>query len=278
MGMGHYGRAWSLIGQAVRTAIELQLDRLLDLALSSAKSRSRSKHVFLGCFVLDTLISARLKRRPHMRSDDIDDVGLVEEDGLEEWDPWTDCLNVRRGSSGSSRVPSSILSTFNRLIQVLRSLNDAACLPTGGNSQKASAALLEKLHSWSRSQPDSLFDYASNNADLRFLLPHQNHLYNIYFSTLAVSQLLPRGEYEAVDLEPCTRSAKQLVGLINQHSNNFGLLIVPPTYEYFVKTAYDVVHSVQSSIESTHIVLNDWKRSLDYCLDGMVGVLGEFLS
>lgn len=271
MGMGHHDRAWSLIGQAVQTAIELQLDRPLDLALSSAKSRSRSKHVFLGCFVLDTLISARLKRRPHLRSDDIDDVGLVEEDGLEEWDPWTDCLNVRRGSSGSFRVPSSILSTFNRLIQVLRSLNDTACVPTSGNQQQASAALLEKLHSWSQSQPDSFFDFASNNADMG-LLPHQNHLYNIYFSTLAVSQLLPRGEYKAVDLEPCTRSAKQVVGLINQHSNNFGLLIVPPTYEYFVKTAYDVVHSVQSSIESTHIILNDWKRSLDYCLDGMVGV------
>lgn len=46
-------------------------------------------------------------------------------------------------------------------------------------------------------------------------------------------------------------------------------MIVPPTYEYFVKTAYDVVHTVQSSIESTHIILNDWKRNLDHCLDAM---------
>jgi hypothetical protein len=270
MGMGHYSRAWSLIGQAVRAAIDLQ-DRPGDFSSNSAKSRSRSKHVFLGCFVLDTLISARLKRRPHLRSDDIDNVGLVEEDGLEEWDPWTDCLNVRRGSSGSSRVPASILSTFNRLIQVLKPLNDAACMPTGGNHQQANTALLEKLQLWSQSQPGSLFDSFSTNGEPRaFLLPHQSHLYNIYFTTLAASQLLPQGnEYEAVDLEPCTTSAKQMVGLINQHSNNFGLLIVPPTYEYFVKTAYDVVHTVQSSIESTHIILNDWKRNLDHCLDAM---------
>jgi len=72
-----------------------------------------------------------------------------------------------------------------------------------------------------------------------------------------------------VDLEPCTRSAKHVVELMSQHSNNFGLLIVPPTYEYFVKTAYDVIHAVQSSIESTHIILNDWKRNLDHCLDAM---------
>lgn len=269
--MGQYGRAWSLIGQAVRAAVDLHLDRPMDLVSNSTKARSRSKHVFLGCFVLDTLVAARLKRRPHLRTDDIDAIGLVEEDGLEEWDPWTDCLTVRRGSSGNSRVPASILSTFNRLIQVLKSLNDATCVPADVNCMQASTTLLEKLKTWSQSQPGSFLDLlSSNGAQSSFLLPHQNHLYNIYFTTLAASQLLSRGnEYEAVDLEPCTRSAKHVVGLINQHSNNFGLLIVPPTYEYFVKTAYDVVHAVQSSIESTHIVLNDWKRTLDHCLDTM---------
>ena len=30
-----------------------------------------------------------------------------------------------------------------------------------------------------------------------------------------------------------------------------------------------MVHAVQSSIESTHIILNDWKRNLDHCLDAM---------
>jgi hypothetical protein len=128
--MGQYSRAWSLIGHAVRAAVDLHLDRPMDLLSNSTKARSRSKHVFLGCFVLDTLVAARLKRRPHLRTDDIDAIGLVEEDGLEEWDPWTDCLTVRRGISGNSRVPASILSTFNRLIQVLKSLNDATCVPS----------------------------------------------------------------------------------------------------------------------------------------------------
>ena len=221
MGMGHYSRAWSLIGQAVRAAIDLQLDHPVELSSNSVRSRSRSKHVFLGCFVLDTLISARLKRRPHLRSDEIEVVGLVEEDGLEEWDPWADCLNVRRCSS--SRVPAAILSTFNRLIQLLKSLNDAVCVPPGANYLQASTTVQDKLHIWIQSQPGSLFDFISNDGEpSTLLLPHQNHLYNIYFTTLAASQLLPRSnEYEAVDLEPCTRSAKQVVGLLNQHSNNF---------------------------------------------------------
>jgi Fungal specific transcription factor domain len=225
MGLGHYSRAWSLVGQAVRAAIDLQLDRPAALSSDSARYRSRSKHVFLGCFVLDTMLSARLKRRPHLRSDDIDVVGLVEEDGLEEWDPWTDCLNVRRGSS--SRVPASILSTFNKLIQLLKSLNDAVCVPSSANRLQASAALQDKLRTWSQSQPRSLFDFLLNNGEpLTTLLPHQNHLYNIYFMTLATVQLLPySNDYEAVDLEPCTKSTKQTVALINQHSNNFVCII-----------------------------------------------------
>jgi hypothetical protein len=270
MGLGRYGRAWSLVGQAVRIAIDLQLDRQPNS--STSKSKSRSKHVFLGCFALDTLIATRLSRRPHLRSEDLDNIGLVDEDGLEEWDPWTDCLNVRRSNSGSSRVPASILSTFNQLIQVLKILNEAACLPAGSISVQPSTVLLQKLHIWSQSQtPPLYFDStASGSEQALSLLPHQYHLHNIYFSTLAVSQLLSYTHgRESANLEPCTRSARQISCLIKQHSTTFGPLIVPPTYEFFVKTAFDVVHAVNSSIESTNIVLDDWRRRLDNCLDAM---------
>jgi hypothetical protein len=272
LGMGYLSRAWLLIGQAVRAAIDLQLDQALEHILTSSKSKSRAKHVFLGCFVLDTIISARLGHRPHLRSEDIDTVGLLEEDGLEEWDPWTDCLNVRRSSSGNSRGPATILSTFNRLVQVLRILNEASCSAEGSNSLQLSTSLLEKLHIWSQSQSPPLY-YNSNAMDSEralSLLPHQYHLHTVYFNTLTASQLISsRQGQENVNLEPCTRSACHITELLNRHSNIFGLLIVPPTYEYYVKTAYDVVNAVNSSIENTHIVLNDWKRSLDNCLETM---------
>ncbi|KAI9050527.1 hypothetical protein LZ554_005688 [Drepanopeziza brunnea f. sp. 'monogermtubi'] len=267
LGMGHFSRAWLLVGQAVRAAIDLRLDRPPD-----PKSRSRSRHVFLGCFALETLIAARLGRRPHLRSEDVEFVGLLEEDGLEEWDPWIDCLTVRRRSSGNLRTPASILSTFNRLIQVLKILNEASCLPVASNALQLNTTLLQKLHIWSQTQSPSLsFDPAARGSDHALsLLPHQYHLHNVYFTTLAMSQLLShRHGKEAVNLEPCTRSARQAVDLMSQHSDTFGLLIVPPTYEYFVKNAYDIVHAVHSSIESTHIVLNDWRRNLDRCVDDM---------
>ncbi|KAL2065508.1 hypothetical protein VTL71DRAFT_3178 [Oculimacula yallundae] len=268
MGMGHFSRAWSLIGQAVRAAIELQLGQ----PSHHSRARSRFKHVFLGCFALETLIAARLNRRPHLRTVDADLAGFLDEDGLEEWDPWTDCLTVRKSSSGNPRVPASILSTFNRLIQVLQILNDACCCSTGASTLQLSTVLLQRLHIWSQAQsPPLYFDSTARGSEQALsLLPHQYHLHHVYFTTLARSQLLSNNHSkEIVNLEPCTRSARQTVDLLSQHSNTFGLLIIPPTYEYFVKSAYDIVHAVHSSIESTHIVLDDWKRNLDYCLDTM---------
>lgn len=272
VGMGYLGRAWSLVGQAVRAAIDLELDKAPDPYESAAKSKSRAKHVFLGCFVLDTMIAARLGRRPHIRADDIDAVAPLDEDGLEEWDPWTDCLSVRRGSTGTSRIPSSILSTFNQLVQVLKILNEAICSLGKSNHLQLSTALLEKLHDWSRAQKSPIyFDSSAIKTDQYLsLLPHHHLLHTTYFTTLARSQLLAHDcGRESVNLEPCTRSARQIAELLKQYSHTFGLLIVPPTYEYFVKTAYDVVSEVQSSIDNTHIVLSDWRHSLDSCLDSL---------
>jgi hypothetical protein len=270
MGIGHLDRAWFLIGQAVRAATSLGLNRPSDDILK-VFSKSRTKHVFLGCFVLETIIAARLDHRPHLRAQDVDIVGLIEEDGLEEWDPWSDCLSVRRGSTGS-RGPASVLSTFNRLVQVLQILNEATCISDSRKKLQLSTGLLEKLHIWSSAQSSTLyFDSAAMNEEKAMsLLPHHHNLHLAYFTTLTTSQLLSHGQgSESGNLEPCTRSARQIVELLRQHSDNFGLLSVPPTFEYFTKIAYDVVRAVNSSIENTHITLNGWKHNLDNCLDGM---------
>lgn len=255
-GLGHLNRAWILIGHAVRVAIELGLEKPLAEEPKPSKHNSRSKHVFLGCFALDTLVAARLRRRPHLRSDDLDCVGMLVEDGLEEWDPWTDCLTVRRSVVGNSRVPASILSTFNRLVQVLQILNDASCVSESSKTVQFSTGLLERLHNWSRSQSQPLYfdSTAMNSEQASSLLPHHYHLHIAYFTTLAECQLLSHGQRKgSPDLEPCTRSARQIVHLLKRHSYTFGLLIVPPTFEYYTKKAYDVVHAVLRSIDNTHI-------------------------
>lgn len=272
LGDGSLSRAWLLVGKAVRIAIELGIDKPTDDILAPLRSKSRNKHVFMGCFALDTIIAARLQRRPHLRADDLDHIGSIEEDGLEEWDPWNDCLSVRRNITGSSRGPASILSTFNKLIQVLVILNEAICISDTSRKVQLSTTLLERLHNWSRDQTSPLyFDSAAISGEQAMsLLPHHYSLHLSYFNTLAKTQLLSHDEgNEAVNLEPGTRSARHIADLLQQHINNFGPLIVPPTFEYFTKTAYDVVREVNESVENTQIKLNDWKHSLDYCLEAM---------
>jgi hypothetical protein len=272
IGMGHLGRAWMLIGNAVRAATDLQLHKWSDSTSNPYQPKSRAKHIFLGCFVLDTIVAARLGRRPHLRADDASEVGMIDEDGLEEWDPWTDSLSVRKTYLASSRVPSSILSTFNKLVQVLKVLSEAICTSRGEQSLQLSTTLLEKLHIWSRSQsPPLYFDSSLANSEQALsLLPHQYHLHFTYFTTLAVSQMLAHNQgQDGLSLEPPMRTARHISELLKRHSNIFGLLIVPPTYEYFIKSAYDVVNEVRGSIDHTHVTFNDWKHDLDVCLDEM---------
>ena len=272
LGIGHLSRAWLLIGQAVRLALDLRLHGLSDDVLAPLKPKSRDKHVFLGCFVLETLIAARLGRHPHLRSEDAERLGQVEEDGLEEWDPWTDCLSVRKLDTGNVRSPASILSTFNRLIHVVQILNEATYISENAKQSQQGTVLLEKLHIWSQKQSSPLyFDTTAMRTDqAKSILPNQYNLHLAYFTTFSVAQLLCYDHGKQItNLEPSTRSARQIVALLQQHSINFGLLMVPPTFEYFTKTAYAVVQAVNESAQSTHIMLNDWKHNLNNCLNLM---------
>lgn len=271
MGNGHLSRAWLLIGQAVRIAIDMGLGRPSDDPLMALKSPSRTKHVFLGCFILDTIIASRLGYHPHLRVEDVEQVGPVEEEGLDEWDPWSDCLTVCRTSPASR--PASILSTFNRFVKLMQLLNEASCERDSPRRIQSSKGLLEKLYAWSQAQPSPLnFEStsAASRQDPLAPLPHHYNLEIAHYNTLATLQLMSHSQDKDGAIEELgARSARQIAELLIQHSSNFGLLIVPPTFEYFVKTAYDVIRDLQSTMEETNISLVNWKHSLDIYVDMM---------
>ena len=270
MGNDHLSRAWLLIGQAVRIAIDMGLGRTSDDILMALKSPSRTKHVFLGCFVLDTIIAARLGYRPHLRAEDAEQVGPVEEEGLDEWDPWQDCLTVCR--AGPISRPASILSTFNRFVKLMQILNEAACEWDSSRRVQASKVLLDKIYAWGQTQP-SPQNFESTSADTgpaMAPLPHHYNLQIANHSILATLQLMAHSHDKGgAHLELGAASARQITDLLIQHSSGFGLLIIPPTFEHFVKTAYDVVREAQSNTEETNIGLSSWKHSLDIYIDMM---------
>ncbi|KAH8802799.1 fungal-specific transcription factor domain-containing protein [Xylogone sp. PMI_703] len=269
MGLGRLSAAWYLIGQAVRISLDLGLDHR---GSQNSRSETRGKNVFLGCFVLDTIISARLARPPHLTSSSVNQVGYVDEDGLEEWDPWTDCLNIRANSWNTIRGPGTILSTFNRLLKVLQFLNDCICSSKRSRNPQVALEITERLKKLDLYQSPPFRNEVQATGDPRtpILFPHHYHLRMTYFNALATSQLLSHHQSKVgSNLEPCVNSARGISDLLVRSTEAYGSAMKPPTFEYFMKTAYDVVDAVRGSIENTHIALDDWKQDLDNCLDAM---------
>ena len=170
-GEGRLSAAWSLIGHAFRIAI--------DLGLASVPDQQVARIVVLACFVLDTVISARLGRRPHARSQDALTLGRVDENGLEEWDPWKDWM----GESSPDRKPAFVFSTFNMLIDVCVILNDLICDSPSIPYEKGQA-YLGRLHS-TRSLSRELRLWLADPRTLRNQpnLPHQIFLMTIFKTT-----------------------------------------------------------------------------------------------
>lgn len=274
MGWNHWSRAWLLVGQAVRIAVNLGLDQGTDsnpLQQKSLERRSRSKHVFLGCFALDTLIAARLGRKPQLRKYDADRVGPVEEDGLDEWNPWTDCLSVRKSTPGGPHGPTALLSTFNRLIILFKILNSVICdVSSGRRRVEHCTNLLKELDSWGQVLP-ALLDPASKPP----LLPHRFHLHLAHISTMAVvySHLSACSrEMQVSDstiAETFATTARQTMWLLLRQSEAFGLLIAPPTYDYFTKIACESAIKVQDSLADAHLTYKDWQQNMERSLASM---------
>lgn len=123
---GNLRMAWSFIGKAVYHIVELGL---LNFGIAqSLPLNLRSKRVVLSCFVLETLLSARLHRRPYLRACDLQEVGMLDADGIEEWEPWRPASLLPSSTTCNlprlSQQPARVLSTFNLLVQATTILND----------------------------------------------------------------------------------------------------------------------------------------------------------
>ncbi|KAI1424938.1 fungal-specific transcription factor domain-containing protein [Xylaria sp. FL1777] len=107
--------AWLLIGMASRVALSLRLHE--DLASTQHK---QSTHTYMGCFILDTLLSARLGLPPHLRSS-MAHINLPRLDNdLDEWQPWMPCsdFGYSKQDARLSRMPSHSISSFGILHRI----------------------------------------------------------------------------------------------------------------------------------------------------------------
>nr|KAK5440401.1 hypothetical protein LTR18_007689 [Exophiala xenobiotica] len=124
VGLGKWTSAWMLVGLAARALLEI-IDLGHDLRTRGIAATNPAKSwtgTLQGCFILETLISMRLRRPQHLQRQLLGRVQLLEEDGLEEWEPW----NAIGAEMVDHREPAFIRSCFNRMTEVFMVANDSA--------------------------------------------------------------------------------------------------------------------------------------------------------
>ena len=240
-GQQQWTAAWMLVGHAVRIAQTLGLDRPSFMAPSRSPGQQvgRAKHVFLGCFVLETLIAEHTSQCPSLRKDDLARVGAISEDGLEEWHPWEDQTGFRPTQSSRAsmqRGPLHALSTFNRLVSLVSILNDLCFYkqdPTISRSQLESLEL--QLQRWASALPRS-YRVELQNRPVKLPSPHIFGLemaYQSIVSTLSLQiasresdQNLPEMPHKGKAIE----SSKRLLQLLHVFMETYSYSATAPTF------------------------------------------------
>ncbi|KAL2869417.1 putative C6 transcription factor [Aspergillus lucknowensis] len=249
IGLEDWTAAWILTGQAVRMVISMSTFSISD-ARKSDEMR-QAKAVFLGCFIIDSFVSFRMSRRPSMHPRDLIAVGLLEEDGLEEWNSWPDVLLQTGGSQGKNpprRGPLLALSCFNRLVELASVLNKIT----------RDSRLVSELKQWDDHLPlgcrligpESIYPERHSA-----LLPHQTYLGLTYIAILLLLYLriapLELGSHRSQ--RPATEGAKKLLyralPMISQHLDTFKICNIPPIFELSLRTIAEQAFTLRHHVE-----------------------------
>ncbi|KAL3470068.1 fungal-specific transcription factor domain-containing protein [Aspergillus californicus] len=273
IGLEDWTAAWMLSGQAVRMVISM------DICTSADTRRSdelrQGKVAFLGCFIVDSLLSFRMSRRPSMHPRDLITVGLLEEDGLEEWNSWADVLPSTGGFQSKSpprRGPLHALSCFNRLVELASVLNKIARDSiTGPNAHIFAQQLVSELKQWDDRLPlgcrligpESIYPERHSA-----LLPHQTYLGLTYVATLLwlYLRIAPQELGLHRSHRPATEGAKKLLyralPMISQHLDNFNICSLPPLFEFSLRTIAEQAFTLRNKIESDLFPFGRWAEAL----------------
>lgn len=191
-------------------------------------------------------------------------VGLLEEDGLEEWNSWVDVLPPTGAShvkNSPRRGPLLALSCFNRLVELASVLNKIARnLSMGYKADTFAQQLVMDLKQWDDNLPlgcrligpESIYPERHSA-----LLPHQSYLGLTYISTLLwlYLRLIPGEQGLHRSQRPATEGAKKLLyrglSMITQHLENFPMCGFPPMFEYGLRTISEQAFSLRHTLDSS---------------------------
>jgi hypothetical protein len=169
----HMLAAWLRIGSVVRV---LYLFKLLHQNLGQTTRYCR--HIHLAAFVLESALALHLRAQGHLTPDYVTSVGLVDEDGMEEWAPWQDPLDVSR----ETRAPTRSFSTLNELVRIYsRLVKEASAqqpdsLGNAGSTKSIAFNLMENAASKTNRVQPSVLVASRDTAVLEWSISHGDML------------------------------------------------------------------------------------------------------
>ncbi|KAH6615430.1 hypothetical protein B0J18DRAFT_279634 [Chaetomium sp. MPI-SDFR-AT-0129] len=124
-----------LVGSAIRILLD---PNVTDGDSQSLDGQKRDLSL-MSCFIIDTILSVRCNRPPHLRVEDLSAVQLVSENGPDQWEPWTPCVGFgpENTVSYSNRSAAFRLSTFNQLYSIIKIVAEQESLKRQGLAQRA---------------------------------------------------------------------------------------------------------------------------------------------
>ncbi|KAK4940027.1 hypothetical protein LTR10_019764 [Elasticomyces elasticus] len=138
---GEYVVASRLVGEAIILARELGVGQ------HQSQGSDISKRIWLGCFTMETMISAQRKKPPLLRKSDVQYCYPLDDTGMDEWEPWRGGGTLSSDNSGAipaTDKPTYALSTFNLLIRILCITN----AELHADSKQPESATLQYLSDW----------------------------------------------------------------------------------------------------------------------------------
>ncbi|KAH9877285.1 hypothetical protein IAQ61_002649 [Plenodomus lingam] len=194
--------AWLLVGHA---------SRLLESGDSSNfMASSRRKHAISGCFLLDSLLATQLNRRPHFQIRYLRHLGAIDEDGLEEWQPWY-------GHSSrleQMRMPMLAISSFNSLLDLVDILASIEKEPVADDCGRS---IDDRIKNWEMTLPPKLA-YIRSDIALAGLCPPATLLQLTYYCILFTSN-------------PSAQGLQRVLQLLERYKKLVGFTSLPPVIQ-----------------------------------------------
>lgn len=230
MGAGQCHDAWVIIGKCSRMAQLLMASTKHNHSLFDTPETSsppeRLQHVFFATFVVDSILSAKLGLRSHIRHDDLKGTEFLEEDGVDEWTPCPQGFDLHRVNSGSAFA----ISTFNRVVQIVsfwgRIVGDDS---PGANDLREIALLENELQHWENAQTPRVRLKEAAKPESVGMAPHQLSVHFIHLSALMALNLRRSqlGQSERRCSDQFSVHIKQLGWIINHHTMNLNAHAIP---------------------------------------------------